>query len=246
MGRHATKLALAVFLAGLASGCTTVPLNVGSIPNTPRSTIVAPGASSYVPTAVALPTTDDVADVPPGYVSFCIRFPDQCQATPGAPSSIQLSDAAWRTIKKVNANVNELIWPEDDQTHYGRAEYWNIPTDGYGDCEDYALTKRKALIDQGFPQPALRIAVVDTPRNGRHAVLTVATDKGDFVLDNLRDEIVSWNATGYTWIERQDPKRPMGWVSLRGADRMIAANEQPVASVTNAIAAQPVSSMSTR
>ena len=187
-----------------------------------------------------------MADVPPGYVSFCIRFPDQCQATPNAPSSIQLSDAAWRTITKVNANINKSIWPEDDQTHYGRAEYWNIPTDGYGDCEDYALTKRKALIGEGFPQQALRIAVVDTPRNGRHAVLTVATDKGDFVLDNLRDEIVAWNATGYTWIERQDPKRPMGWVSLRGADRMIASNAQPVASVANAIPSQPVANISAR
>jgi predicted transglutaminase-like cysteine proteinase len=238
MGRYATKLALAAVLAGLAGGCTTVPLSVGSIPNLPRS-YVAPQTSSYLPTAPALPTTDDVADVPPGYVSFCIRFADQCQATPNAPSSIQLTDAAWRTIAKVNANINEAIWPEDDQTHYGRAEYWNIPTDGYGDCEDYALTKRKALIGEGFPQQALRIAVVDTPRNGRHAVLTVATDKGDFVLDNLRDEIVAWNATGYTWIERQDPKRPMGWVSLRGADRMIASNAQPAASVANAIAAGP-------
>lgn len=87
--------------------------------------------------------------------------------------------------------------------------------------------------------------MVDTPNNGRHAVLTVATDKGDFVLDNLREEIVSWNATGYTWIERQDPKRPMGWVSLRGADRMIASNDRPVASVTDAIPAQPASSLST-
>ena len=246
MGRHATKLALATVLAVLACGCTTVPLSVGSIPSTPRASFIGPDASSYVPTAVALPATDDVADIPPGYVSFCIRFADQCQATPNAPSSIPLTSTAWLTIKKVNANVNDAIWPEDDLRHYGRAEYWNIPTDGYGDCEDYALTKRKALIDQGFPQQALRIAVVDTPNNGRHAVLTVATDKGDFVLDNLREEIVSWNATGYTWIERQDPKRPMGWVSLRGADRMIASNDQPVASVTDAIPAQPASSLSTR
>ena len=50
----------------------------------------------------------------------------------------------------------------DDQRHYGRAEYWNIPTDGYGDCEDYALTKRRDLIAAGFPAQALRIAVVLT------------------------------------------------------------------------------------
>lgn len=169
MGRHAIKLALAAVLAVLACGCTTVPLSVGSIPSTPRASTIGPDASSYVPTAVALPATDDVADIPPGYVSFCIRFADQCQATPNAPSSIPLTSTAWLTIKKVNANVNDAIWPEDDLRHYGRAEYWNIPTDGYGDCEDYALTKRKALIDQGFPSKlfalpwSIRLTMAATP-----------------------------------------------------------------------------------
>jgi predicted transglutaminase-like cysteine proteinase len=129
---------------------------------------------------------------------------------------------------------------------------WTIPTDGYGGCEDYALTKRKDLIADGFPEPTLRIAVVVTPREARHAVLTVATDKGDFVLDNLRDDVVAWNATGHTWIERQDPSRPLAWVSLEQPARMIAANSadtqsQPVASSGMATgSAEPVSSTSNR
>jgi len=44
-------------------------------------------------------------------------------------------------IRKINREVSKAIWPEDDQKHYGRAEYWTMPTGGYGDCEDYALTK---------------------------------------------------------------------------------------------------------
>jgi len=92
---------------------------------------------------------------------------------------------------------------------------WTIPTDGYGDCDDYAVTKRKELLDAGFPVSALRLAVVYSPRTARHAVLTVTTDKGDLVLDNMAETIVSWNATGYTWIERQAATDPMKWVSLR-------------------------------
>ncbi len=126
-------------------------------------------------------------------------------------------------LSKVNSNVNAAIWPEDDSRHYGRVEYWTIPTDGYGDCEDYALTKRKNLAEMGLPLSALRIAVVVTPSAVRHAVLTVVTDKGDYVLDNLTDDILPWDRTGFTWIERQDPTKAMAWVSLRPADRMLAS-----------------------
>ena len=102
----------------------------------------------------------------------------------------------------------------DDEKHYGRAEYWTIPTDGYGDCEDYALTKRKALFDAGFPLAVLRVAIVIASDGQRHSVLTVATDKGDFVLDNLRNDVVGWGDAGYRWIERQDSKDALRWVSI--------------------------------
>ena len=104
---------------------------------------------------------------------------------------------------------------EGDATHYGKEEYWTIPTDGYGDCEDYVLAKRQVLIHLGLPEPALRIAVVITPRLVRHAVLTVVTDEGNFVLDNLRDDILPWDGTDYVFIKRQDPASVSGWVSLR-------------------------------
>ena len=125
---------------------------------------------------------------------------------------MKLTDNNWRTMQLVNRAENELIWPEHDQKHYGRAEYWTIASDGYGDCDDYALTKRKELMGEGFPEPALRVAVVVEPNNQRHAVLTVVTDKGDFVLDNLRDAVVDEKDTDYAWIERQDPQHPLGWV----------------------------------
>ena len=63
----------------------------------------------------------------------------------------------------------------------------------------------------------LRIAVVDTPKYGRHAVLTVSTDEGDFVLDNMTDQILPWNATGYSWVSAQSHADPMRWDALKPA-----------------------------
>jgi predicted transglutaminase-like cysteine proteinase len=117
-------------------------------------------------------------------------------------------------LENVNHLVNGAIWPESDQKHYDRQEYWTIPTDGYGDCEDYALTKKKDLMAAGLPESALRLAIVYTRANVRHLVLTVAADTGDYVLDNLRNDVVTWNKAGYFWLERQNPTEPLGWLSL--------------------------------
>ena len=127
----------------------------------------------------------------------------------------------WSQLEQTNSTVNDDIWPEEDQRHYGRAEFWTIATDGYGDGEDFVLTKRKKLIDMGLSEAALRVAVVLTPKAERHAVLTFTTDRGDFVLDNRHPEILPWDRTEYTWLERQDPV--LGWVSLR-ASRLLASN----------------------
>jgi predicted transglutaminase-like cysteine proteinase len=157
---------------------------------------------------------DETRYVPPpaGFVSFCVRFPDQC-ATDGATEVI-LTDERWQVLDHINTDVNWAIRPEDDEAHYGRPEYWTIPSDGFGDCEDYALTKRRALLEAGFPLRALRIAIVISAQSGRHAVLTLVSDRGEFVLDNLTDEIRERRQTAYLWIERQDGANPRAWVAL--------------------------------
>lgn len=242
MGRVLARLAVLAGLAGFACGCSTPNLDIASISPAPGMSS-SPTVPLSPPTATSLPS-DAAAVIPAGFISFCMRFPDQCTAPANAPSTIPFTQSAWQTVVRVNVAVNAAIWPEDDERHYGRAEYWTISTDGYGDCEDYALTKRKLLIEAGLPEPALRMAVVVTPREGRHAVLTVSTDRGDFVLDNLSDKVVAWNATGYTWIERQDPKRPLAWASLNTAPTMMAANDQPVANIPATVQSQPTSSTS--
>lgn len=160
-----------------------------------------------------LPETGVAASVPTGYIAFCMRQPADC-ATQSGSDSVTLDKATWKLLNDVNENVNDDIWPMDDHRHYGRAEYWTIPADGYGDCDDYALTKRHQLIAKGIPEAALKIAVVFTARGEKHAVLTVTTDRGDYVLDNQISEILPWNETSLSWVARQSTKVSSGWVSL--------------------------------
>jgi len=162
----------------------------------------------------ALPSGSIGASSPSGFAIFCLRFADQCETAKDASSTIGLTENIWLLLERVNVATNRAIRPMDDERHYGRPEYWTIPTDGFGDCEDYALSKRKALIEAGLPARALRIAVVITPTSVRHAVLTVSTDRGDFVLDNLHDQIEPWQKAGYVWIERQAPNDVRQWVAL--------------------------------
>jgi len=171
-------------------------------------------AGTDMPSIRSMPDSQIATLAPAGFISFCTRFPDQCTFSKDAPSVVKLSSAQWLQLQETNEAVNHAIQPMDDLRHYGRVEYWNIPTDGFGDCEDYALTKRRDLIAAGLPAQALRIAVVLTERNESHAILTVATDHGDYVLDNLTNAIQSWDRTDYRWIERQDPNKAWGWVSL--------------------------------
>ena len=101
-----------------------------------------------------------------------------------------------------------------DQDHYGVLEKWSYPDDGYGDCEDYVLLKQRMLISAGWPRQALLITVVRDEKGEGHAVLTVRTDKGEFVLDNQNPDILLWSETAYRYVKRQSQSNPNEWVSL--------------------------------
>jgi predicted transglutaminase-like cysteine proteinase len=223
--RSALSIATLLLVAVAVSGCQSpLPLTRADIAKLPPSSL--PDAAEPMPSG--MPQNDP----PPGFVSFCMRFEDQCSATSSEPASIALNGQVWSELSAVNRSVNESIVPLDDQRHFDRAEYWTIPTDGYGNCHDYAVTKRKQLADLGLPMKALRIAIVVTPRNERHAVLTVATDRGDYVLDNLSDNIVAWNQTRYQWIARQGSQGDWSWVSLEPSSIQVATVAGPDASIS--------------
>jgi predicted transglutaminase-like cysteine proteinase len=189
---------------------------------------LTPGLIMSTPMPVG--TSTDVA--PPGFISFCSRFMDQCVNSANNTPRVHLDMTTQTLLKTVTRSVNRAIWPEEDERHYGRGEYWDIPTDGYGNCKDYALTKRQKLIQAGLPERALRLAIVITPRENRHVVLTVTTDHGDLVLDNLNDDVKPWTEIAYQWIERQDNSGGLGWetypqgVALTEVARRQAASAQ--------------------
>ena len=125
-----------------------------------------------------------------------------------------LTAKAWKDLVRVNNWVNDTIKPVTDLEHWGVVERWSYPDDGYGDCEDYVLLKRRMLIQAGWPREALLITVVRDKKGDGHAVLTVKTDKGDFILDNQDEDVLLWSDTGYRFVKRQSQTDPNIWVSL--------------------------------
>jgi predicted transglutaminase-like cysteine proteinase len=117
-------------------------------------------------------------------------------------------------IMDINAMVNHKIEPISDLDHWGVVESWDIPTDGKGDCEDYALYKRKILTAMHFPAAALLMTIVYNRQQEGHAILTLVTDHGDFILDNQTDTILGWDQTGYRYVERQSQLDPNIWMRL--------------------------------
>ena len=161
-----------------------------------------------------------VTSPPIGWTEFCIEYAPECDTAPSVPRDVVLSTRALLELKRINVAVNSTIKPMTDMDHWGVVERWNYPDDGYGDCEDYALQKRKLLMEAGWPREALLMTVVRDQNGNGHAVLTVKSDRGEYILDNQTNEILSWEETGYQFVKRQSQSDPNVWVSLgeqRGA-----------------------------
>lgn len=151
---------------------------------------------------------------PIGYVQFCEANPSECRFGKTKAVRVRMSDSRWNELVKVNDFVNGRISPVTDQDLYNTPELWTYP-ERSGDCEDYVLLKRRHLIDLGWPPQTLLITVVRDIDNGGHAVLTVVTDLGDFILDNQNPDILPWMSTRYTYHKRQSQNGPNNWVSLQ-------------------------------
>jgi predicted transglutaminase-like cysteine proteinase len=132
-----------------------------------------------------------------------------------------LGPGLWRKLVQVNTEVNRAIRPQADLAGYGVGEHWALPlAEGVaaGDCEDYVLEKRRALLALGVPRRALTIAIVTTAQGEDHAVLVVSTRAGDFVLDNLSGQVRRWDEVPYAWRSRQaDGEDGFRWLVLTTA-----------------------------
>ncbi|TAH67461.1 MAG: transglutaminase [Rhodopseudomonas palustris] len=189
--------------------------------------LVLTASKSVASERVMYASLGETARAPIGWVEFCSENPTECPNGTSQARDVVMSQTAWKDLVRVNRYVNETIKPITDAEHWGVIEKWSLPTDGYGDCEDYVLLKRKLLIDAGWPREALLITVVRDKKGDGHAVLTVKSDKGEFVLDNQNEDIVAWTETGYRFVKRQSQSDPNTWVALGDARPAIATASAP-------------------
>ena len=172
-------------------------------------------------------TTPRGKTLPPvGFVKFCARHPEECRAAGRSARKVPMSGERWRIVYQLNSYVNGKISPESDAELYGEDEHWAFPATA-GDCEDYVLLKKRYLEKLGFARSALLITVVLDEKNEGHAVLTLRTDDGDFVLDNRRNEIRRWSDLDYVFLKRQSERDPRQWVSLATGELITSAMLTP-------------------
>ncbi len=181
-------------------------------------------ANGAITEAAYMPVGQQV--VPPyGYIAFCLRNRHECEGGTDQPKNAALTPERWTELNAVNDYVNRDIPQVEDIVNYGVNEWWAYPNERGGDCEDLAMLKRKLLIERGWSKEDLLITVVREWNGDGHAVLVVATDKGDYVLDNKNWAIVSWTDAPYTWVKQQSRKRPYIWVNLDERSFRVATNE---------------------
>ncbi|ADZ71451.1 transglutaminase-like cysteine peptidase [Polymorphum gilvum] len=147
---------------------------------------------------------------PMGHVVFCSRNPEECRVR--GVAVVKLTEARSNELRRVNAQINRQIRAVNDKGD-GLGDTWSIAVTK-GDCEDFALTKRRELIRLGWPSRALRIAVARTPWGEGHAVLVVRTSDGDLVLDNRTSRIVPWHKTDLTWLKIQSQANARQWRAI--------------------------------
>ena len=172
----------------------------------------ASAAAAAAPSAAPM-REGGYALAPFSFVKFCLDYPGDCPKSAG-PSRIRLTGAHMAELASVNRAVNAAIRPTPDTS---ALRYWKLDVSA-GDCNAFAIEKRHQLIGRGWPAAALALTVAKTSWGEGHLVVTMRTDQGDLVLDNLRPTIIAWQKTGYDWIMRQSEANPQFWVELAGGE----------------------------
>ncbi|MGB3316324.1 MAG: transglutaminase-like cysteine peptidase [Albidovulum sp.] len=144
---------------------------------------------------------------PTGFNGVCDRYIWACAR--GGYDTEQIG--VLHLAKTVNASVNRTTRAVSDRRQYGDEEVWALPTSFGGDCEDIVLLKKRELVLRGVAPESLLIATVLDNRRAAHAVLVLRTGDEDLVLDNLKNRILPWQKTGYSFLRMQNPEAPHKW-----------------------------------
>ncbi|MCG6115986.1 MAG: transglutaminase-like cysteine peptidase [Mesorhizobium sp.] len=181
------------------------------------------GASAAAQAQSFMPTTG-LSSQPIGHYEFCQRMPQECGPTNAAGAQVDLTRELWAKIVEVNNLVNTMVTPRTDWEMWGVEEYWAYPDTGYGDCEAYALEKRRQLIQAGVPAASLLMTVVRQQNGEGHAVLTVNTTMGDFILDNLEPRVLRWHETDYEILKRVSERHAGQWIGVSDHRNMVVGS----------------------
>jgi predicted transglutaminase-like cysteine proteinase len=147
---------------------------------------------------------------PQAFYKFCERDPINCNSTSGA-KVVQLTPHRKSELALVNAVVNRRIRETSDFQTRGVEDDWRQGI-SRGDCEDFAIAKKSALLKRGWPASALLLTVVrERFGAGGHTVLTVRTSKGDLVLDSRSGRVKDWMRTPYRYYARQSQSATGQW-----------------------------------
>jgi predicted transglutaminase-like cysteine proteinase len=172
-------------------------------------------AYGFLARPVIFAALGSVTKAPSGWLQFCAENPQECRPPADAPRDVTLTPDLLQQLFSINSYANDRVKWTSDAELYGKSERWAYPLDR-GDCEDIVLLKRRLLADAGWPVGALLITTVED-RNadkGRHAVLTVRTDRGELILDNQTPEVLFWYETNYRYLARQSTTDPNIWLAF--------------------------------
>jgi predicted transglutaminase-like cysteine proteinase len=193
--KAAYRAGAVVIAALLFSGSAALAGNVSAMPGTSSATgvfrSVAFPVSSF-PAArnwQAIRASVESADFSDCHGRDCAAS-SELQKAIGSVSSADLR----RRLGVINRTVNRLVRYLPDDRNYGSMDVWAAPGEtllrGAGDCEDYAILKMAALKQAGVLMRDMSVVVVrDTRRNLYHAVLSVKSAEGYFILDNLNPDV---------------------------------------------------------
>ena len=67
---------------------------------------------------------------------------------------------SYSVAERINSDVNARVTYKSDLEQFDTPEFWEM-AGKFGDCEDYALAKRNALLNAGWPKDKLGLCVCE-------------------------------------------------------------------------------------
>ena len=149
--------------------------------------------------------------LPPfAHTVFCQTYPVDCERSRSA-KPFPNTAARRAELDTVNRQVNGSIAPETKEVS-DIVKHWRLAPPK-GNCSDYAVTKRHDLLQKGWSSSSLLLAEVTLKIGEHHLILVVRTAGGEFVLDNLDQNVLSLAEARkrYVWNRIESPIDPKRW-----------------------------------